>query len=426
MTFLVSAHLMALDYQQRWSNWYANQVSQRDSVISGRVKYEFPDGSFSFASVTGSRSPIHPPQPLSALVKGVDGEINRTVSISERIFFGARQDEPAIGTASNLPDTSFVIKLLVSLFALFFSVDAVTFEKETGTLRAVLALPIRRYQVFLAKLVAAYFSLLVSFAIAYSIVVAFLYFAHGLITSREDLLRILFIFCTASVYGLIFVFIGLFISAIAARTKIAVTRALLVWVSIVLVLPNTSVLLAKLLFPTPSLNQFNARLHEARQRIRQTALQVTPTDQQAESRISQQTMLRIFEVERRMTDEYLVSKKRQTHQARLYAVFSPAGALSFGLSDLAGTGISAYDSYLDILRSGQDKMIDSFIRRFDLPPQAGINLVQEAKSEAGRQRHQESLGASLRSATVSILSLLVFAVLCGWAAYRQFEHCNVK
>jgi hypothetical protein len=138
-------------------------------------------------------------------------------------------------------------------------------------------------------------------------------------------------------------------------------------------------------------------------------------------------MFRIFEVERQLTDDYLASKKTQIYRARLLATLSPSGALAFGLSDLAGTGISAYSSYLDLLRSGRDTMQDAHNRRLDLPPQAGAKLVQEARDMIdSRQRRSEPLGASLRSAAISIASLLAWAVLFGLATYWRFERYDVR
>src|SRR5262249_23995433 len=158
-------------------------------------------------------------------------------------------------------------------------------------LRAMLALPIRRRELILCKSLGASISLLVPFAIAYFIEIGFIYLAQGLPSNREDLARTLLIFGLGALYGIIFVHLGLFISTITARTKIAVTTALLSWSAIVLVLPNAAVLMAKLLSPAPSYNQFNARLYEARRRVFQEEQRARPADRASpEQPVSSQTM----------------------------------------------------------------------------------------------------------------------------------------
>jgi ABC-type transport system involved in multi-copper enzyme maturation permease subunit len=428
LLLLLSAHALALDYGNRLNNWSVNRDRQRDPVVGGSVSYDLSDGSFFHREVFGHPPPIQPPQPFSALVKGMDGEMDRTVSVSQRIVFGARQDEPTTSAFFDIPDTSFLIKLLVSLFALMFSLDTVTREKETGTLRAMLAQPIRRQELILYKSLGASISLLASFATAYIVEIIYLYFAHGLPNNREDLARASLIFGLASLYGIVFVHIGLFISTMTTRTKIAVTTALLTWATIVLVLPNAAVLMAKLLTPTPSYNQLNARLYEARKRILQEESEANPAIRPLPERpVSRQTLPRLFEIERQLTDNYLASKKDQNRQARLFAALSPAGALTFGLSDLAGTGVDAFNSYSELFCSGREVILDALKRRLDLPLQAGDDLVQESREiVANRQRRAEPLGAGLRSSVISIISLLAWAALFGLAACWRFKRYDVR
>lgn len=428
LLLLFSARLLALDYQNRLNDWSVNQDRRRDPIVGGGISFDLSDGSFFHRVGVGRTPSTQAPQPFSALIKGMDGEMDRTVSVSQRIAFGPRQDEPTVSAIFNAPDTSFVIKLLVSLFALMFTLDTVTREKEAGTLRATLSQPIRRRELLLYKSIGASISLLAPFSIAFASEIIYLRFAHGLLTTQEDLSRALLIFGLGALYGIVFVHIGLFISTVTTRTKIAITTALLTWAMIVLVLPNAAVLLAKLITPTPSYNQLNARLYEARQRIFQAEAKANPTnrplpDQQA----SDQALLRLFEVERQLTDNYLASKKDQNRRARLFAALTPTGALTFGLSDLAGTGVDAYNSYLELFRSSRDLMLDALKRRLDLPPQAGNKLVQEAGEIVdNRQRRAEPLGSGLQSCAISIASLLAWAALFGLVASWLFKRYDVR
>jgi ABC-type transport system involved in multi-copper enzyme maturation permease subunit len=425
---LLSAHTLALDYRNRLNNWSVNREIQSDPFVRGSVSYDLSDGSFTHAAGIGRTPPIQPPQPFSALVKGMDSEMDRAVSVSQRIVFGARQNEPATSALFDTPDTSFVIKLLVSLFALMFSLDAVTREKEFGTLRAMLSQPIRRRELILSKSLGASISLLGAFAVAYFVEIIYLHLAQGLLSDGQDLVRAALIFGLASLYGIVFVHIGLFISTITTRTRIAVTTALLTWATVVLLLPNAAVLMAKLLTPTQSYNQLNARLYEARKRILQEEFEANPTAWLPPQRpVSRQSLPRLFEIERQVTDNYLASKKDQNRQARLFSALSPAGALAFGLSDLASTGVDAYNSYLELFRSSRDVMIDALKRGLELPPQSGDKLAQEVReAAANRQRRTEPLGVGLRSSIIHITSMLAWAVFFGLAADWRLKRYDVR
>lgn len=428
LMLLLSAHTLVLDYRNRLNNWSVNHSRQRDPVVGGSVRYDLSDGSFSHRVGVAPPAPIQPPQPFSALIKGMDGEMDRAVSVSQRIVFGARQDESAASVIFDTPDTSFIMKLLVSLFALMLSLDAVTREKESGTFRAMLSQPVHRRELILSKSLGISISLLGPFALAYFIEIIYLRLALGLPGDRESMARLLLIFGLSSLYGIVFVHIGLFISTITTRTKIAITTALLSWATIVLILPNAAVLTAKLLAPTPSYNQLNASLYEERKRILQEESGGDPTVRSSTERpVSRQALPRLFEIERQATDNYLAGKKDQNRKARLFASLSPAGALTFGLSDLAGTGVDAYSSYLDMLRSGRDIMLDALKQRLGLSSQAGDKVVQQAlETVANKRRSAEPLGAGLHSSIISIISLLAWAVFFGLAACWRFKRYDVR
>lgn len=429
LLLLLSARLLAIDYRNRLNNWSINRDSQRNPVVSGRVTYDLSDGSFSHGAGSIGRNPhIQPPQPFSAMIKGMDGELDRTVSVSSQIVFGARQDEPATSALFDTPDTSFVIKLLVSLLALMFSLDTMTREKEAGTLRAMLSQPFRRRELILSKSLAASISLLAPFAVAYFIEIIYLRLAHGLPSSREDLVRALLVFGLGALYGIVFTHIGIFISTITGRTKIAVPMALSAWATIVLMLPNASVLTAKLLAPTPSYNQLSARLREVRLRILREEDEANPAARLPTTRpISIQNTPRLYEIDRQATDYYIASIKNQNRRARLLAALSPAGALTFGASDIAGTGVDAYNSYLDLFRSDQDVMVDTLKRTIFLSRDEGSKLLQEARETiADRRRRAEPPRVGLRSSIIHISSLLAWAVFFGLAACWRFQRYDVR
>jgi ABC-2 type transport system permease protein len=426
--FLLSTYLLTIDFRQRLDDWTINQEAQQSPPTGGLVKYSLPDGSFFHSVGEVPAPPIQRPQPLSVFVKGMDAEMERSVAVGQRIGFGPRMDENPLSTLFDSPDCAFIVKVLISLLALFFSVDTVTREKEAGTLRALFANPIRRREILFGKAAGAFISLFVSLAAGYIVAIIYLYTIDGVLRDREDLVRILLIFALSCLYGLLFVLLGLLISTVSVRTKTAIVTALLAWGAIVLVLPNAAVLAAKVLFPAGSYNQLNARLYKAQEQIVEEELRSHPGARTIfEIPNAKQAAIRIIDEDKRSTDEYIDGKLRQIEQAKRLAVFSPAGAITFGASDLAGTGASAYRAYLEFLRSGRDRVVDALKQQWDLSPREGAALVSETlESVSAMQQRREPLRSSLLSAAPALVSLLVWTVILGTAAFKRFERYDVS
>ncbi len=425
---LISAYLMASDYRTRLANWSVNQTAQSDSVIGGVVEYRMADGRFIHSIGLGHGPPTQVPQSLSAVVKGLDGEVDRPVGVRQQIAFGAQDSEIALSAGSETPDTFFMMKLLVSLLALMFSLGAVTIERETGGLRAILAQPIRRRTLILGKAIGASLSLLLPLAIACAAELIYLKSAHGIIEGSEAMARVLLIFATGALYGIVFIFIGLFISTVTAQTKSAIVIALLGWGTIVFVLPNTAVLIAELLSPSPSYNQLEARLREARDQIIQPEMQAAPGAKSIfELPNSRDVIFRTIDMDRQLTDEFLASKLEKVNRAQLFSALSPAGALLSAQSNLAGTGASAYSDYLQHLQLQRDAIIESLKRGFDLPRAEGAKLIEETRQKVtSQQRQPEPFGASLRSTLLPFASLLLWAAAFAIAACWRFEKYDVR
>jgi ABC-type transport system involved in multi-copper enzyme maturation permease subunit len=422
------AHLMSLDYRYRLSNWEVNQTASRDPIVGGVVDYNLIDGKFSYSAGVGYSPPIQRPRPFSVFIKGIDGEMNRSGIINQRINFMARQDELVISLLFDTPDTSFVMKLFVSLIALLFSLDAITREKEAGTLRLTLAEPIRRREFLPGKWLGISASLLLTLGPAYLGEIFYLQFKHNLFNDQASFARALFIFFLCILYGLVFVNVGFFISILVTRTHKAIIAGLLAWATIVLVLPNVAVLATQVLFPTLTYDQFNAGSYKIRQGLREaepaTTSAVKPSIGLPGAKT---TLVRLLEAEQQITDEYLMGKINQLRRARLFASVSPAGALVFGISDLANTGVNDFEEYLELFRSGQLSMTDALKRRLDLSPQAGRKLVQEViKDVNNRQRADKTPITSYLSASLPMASLAVWAAFFGLAAAWRFKQYDAR
>ena len=144
-------------------------------------------------------------------------------------------DNPFIAFFSSI-DIVFVFEVILSLMGLIFAYDAIAGERERGTLRLVLAQPVGRGQILLAKYVSAMACLFVPLIL--SLLFALLLLTRSIPLSTADFLRIAGIVLTSFAYLSLFYLIGLLISTATRRTGTALMLAMFVWGFLILVYPN--------------------------------------------------------------------------------------------------------------------------------------------------------------------------------------------
>jgi ABC-type transport system involved in multi-copper enzyme maturation permease subunit len=187
-------------------------------------------------------APSQPPLPLQALVLGLSAA-------------------PQLGTFSNDPipvlfpliDLTFILGILMSLAALIFSYDAISGEKEDGTLKLMLANGVPRAKIILAKIIGGALTLWVPFLIALAASLVFLLLHPRIAWGASDWGALAVILVGGFVYLCVFFGLGLLISTRHASSASSILTALFAWVLLVLVVPNLSPYVASLIRPAPSI-----------------------------------------------------------------------------------------------------------------------------------------------------------------------------
>jgi len=140
----------------------------------------------------------------------------------------------------------------MSLVALIFAYDAVSGEKEDGTLKLMLANGLARPKVILAKIVGGGLTLVVPFAMALIIGLLVILVQPGVGWRAADWGALGLVAAGAVLYIMLFYALGAFISARHHASSSSIMTSLLVWVVLVLVVPSLSPYAASFLSPTPS------------------------------------------------------------------------------------------------------------------------------------------------------------------------------
>ena len=228
---LVVANTVVLvqDYEQRLES-YNDSVKRHHQDLRNSKTY-------STAYLFIDRAP----NPLSIFNVGLDKRLGNYIGIYHGFMptlWDARMhgtDNPFIAFFSSI-DIVFVFKVILSLMGLIFAYDAIAGERERGTLRLVLAQPIGRGQILLAKYISAMACLLVPLIL--SLLFALLFLTRSMPLSTANFLRIAGIVITSFAYLSLFYLIGLLISVATRRTGTALMLAMFVWGFLILVYPN--------------------------------------------------------------------------------------------------------------------------------------------------------------------------------------------
>ena len=194
-----------------------------------------------------------PPSPGSVFAGGFEEIHPRHLVVGERsVEYGAPLDvRESLGLFGAI-DYLFVVEFIFSLFAVLLSFDAITREKESGTLRSILANPLSRAAVAAGKVLGGYLTLAIPLLLGFLAGLAALAAAGLNVFGGEFAARAGWILAGSLVYIAVFFLIGLLVSSLTSSTYAALVLSLAFWVLAVLVVPRAAPLVAQIFRPAPS------------------------------------------------------------------------------------------------------------------------------------------------------------------------------
>lgn len=247
---------------------YQLHRSQYDASVAANLAEL--DGVTDWAAV-GETSIFMTPQPLACLVSGVSNDVARTAVVRGRgevITQDSHYNENLIYAVFRYLDLEFVFQVLLSLFAILLGYDAISGEKERGTLRLSFANAIPRHTYILGK--AAGSTLILSLSLLCAVAIGCLLLPlMGIVLSGDEWLRLSLIVFTGLLYFAAFLTLSLWVSAMTKRSSNSFLALLVIWIMSVLVVPRVAVLLAGRAVDVPSADaiasqkgQYATQLHQ--------------------------------------------------------------------------------------------------------------------------------------------------------------------
>ena len=203
-----------------------------------------------------------PPQVLGTVVTGIEEAVGRVAPVNiaadPNLVESKYSSNPVFAVFGAL-DLMFIVKIVLSLFAILFTYDAIVGEKEKGTLKLALSNDVPRDRLILGKAIGGYISLLLPLLIPLLLSLLFLLIVPDVSLGGQDWARLMLIFLMFFLYLSVFFSLGLFVSARTSRSSTSFLVLLFVWVIIVMVIPKAAVITAGQVRPIPSVHEITAK-----------------------------------------------------------------------------------------------------------------------------------------------------------------------
>ena len=254
-------------------------------------------------------------------------------------------------------DFVFFINTVGSLLVFAFMYDAISGERHGGTLRQTLTNQIPRPLFLLSKFLGRFLSFVITLVPAMTGVVIVLYLHPDVEFRQSDWVATGFLFLLALLYLCAFAMLGLFVSCVTKEPKTSLTALLMIWILLVLVIPNFAPLLATKLRPVRSVHEIEAQIAALRQNVSVEEIQHFKQKHGLDSETwseSEHKTYRLIqnkyrrklkklnaEVFMKIRGNFLNQVEEQAKVSQYLSSISPSAALTYLVSDMANTGLES-------------------------------------------------------------------------------------
>ncbi len=379
-------------------------------------------------------------------------------------------------------DLVFIVSIIMSLLGLLFSYDSICGEKENGTLKLICSNSLPRATVLFGKLLGGTASLLIPFLI--SILCAAIYIAldPGVMWQPVDWAAFGALTVASMLFISLFYMMGMMVSALSKSSSVSILKAVLLWVIIVLIIPNLGPYVSTELYPIPSLVRLKKENNELRKelqeggkikqqldelyaeldrkyeqkygdmfreyiaipredRLERTGMEAPDSDikemgmeyRWEHRAIGSKVYQPIMERMQKVYADLKIEAERQTEVAKNIAAISPYADFIYLSADLAGTGIRSRKDIQRVMQEygalagkfRQEKMAEKNSKRIS----DWRNLKDNPLDISGRPRfsyEEEPLRNRVAASLPYLGVILLYGVLFFAIAFVGFIHYDVR
>jgi ABC-type transport system involved in multi-copper enzyme maturation permease subunit len=421
-----------------------------------------------------------PPSPLSVFVSGIE-PVMPTKAVTKRYYnlIGDNLASDGMVTVKNETildnplsalfgsmDFLFNVDFVLSILAFLFTFTGIAGEKELGTLRQIIANPVNRWKVLLAKITGNFLMLMIPFITATLIGAIFLSISDVFpLADPHVAIGFLAIIGVSVLFLFSMVTLGTLISASCRTSLNAIITLLMVWVFFTLVVPRVSPIVAQQFHPVISKNVIIRRIESIRKEcndqvsshmndIREqavTALGLTMKEYHDWESVDGKIVYAIGKEKRDAVDaefEKLMVPIREKNVERLTAEItaqqgaydnahaaqqrlamqlsriSPVSCLTYILSAIASTGANEVDRFTDEAERFQDDFLATIKSEKSINPIIGGSTSLPVPQMTGY--HHASLAEAFGDTWVDLLLLGLYTILFFAGAFVAFLKYDVR
>lgn len=329
------------------------------------------------------------PYVLSIIDHGIDNSLGRSAQVSmgpdAQLDSSRNLISPILAVFGEV-DLTFVVKIILSLFVILLTYDAISGERERGTLKLTLSNEVSRSSFILGKMIGGYVVILLSYIVPLLLGMVMMIGFYDQVMSdfgTDEWIRFGLINLAYFLYLALFFAVGLFVSAITKRSSTSFIVLLMVWVLFVTIIPKLSLTTAERALPYDGYATLQTKAAKEMAENRNSAMEEY-SDQAGWIKAAQENTLaqrfaemfeKQTELQQEITTKYLDQFSRQQADQINFAesmsrVLSPTSSLTFAVQNLSGTGYYRQKEYENQLREYQKGWRDFIIGKYknaDIP-----------------------------------------------------------
>jgi ABC-2 type transport system permease protein len=397
------------------------------------------------------------PSPLAFMAEGGEKASPSGYWLSPKLTLMPLPAETVNFKLPDIPDLdwAFIIKIVFSLYVILLGFEAVSGEKERGTLRLMLSNPVGRLKIltgkYLAILASAAIPLVAGLLIGLVVIGAFLPGVIGV----QDLARIVFFVAVALAYLSLFAFLSLLVSSSILRSSLALLVLLAFWIFSSFFIPDTSSILAQKFSKVPSEFEMAQRIpamqKEVWSRIQKVTDRIKSGELKTEKEVREESDRAFEEGQdgvRKLYDDYDLAARQRAALAQRISRLSPAALFQYAAEAVGGTGPTAEARFLRDVRN-YSAIYDAYILKkvgkvigtspwsfstgvtlngkyIDLQSQFPQEYAGDKSDFPKFSESRSSLIDGIRDGLWDIAGLLVWNIILAGLAFSAFLRTDVR
>jgi len=348
------------------------------------------------------------------------------VLTGEMGIFGGRQSAYLSSLASI--DFNFVVRVVMSLLAIFLAYDAVSGEREVGVLKLSLANSVPRAHILMGKFLGGVFCLVIPLIMSSIVALLAMQLSDAVELGAAEWGRLGIILLLSMLYLAMFYAVGLFVSCITKRATTTLIVSMLIWILLVVIIPNVGPAMVKRFRHRMSRDEMvgqTAKIHaDYSERFKKKFGSPTDywDDTEETERQKDEHRLELSNALSKLSQEHTRELDRETGAGRWIARFSPASAFSFASSTFARTDIGTYKRFRESVKVIFNKAhIFQKMSRKERRKQDKLHNDYEYSFKMS-----EALADSFSDAAPDIILLLLSGAIFFMGAYVSFIKYDVR